>query len=47
MDIGGNIREAAGRLVGSKEQEAAELKHQARGKLQKGVGGLKVAVKKG
>jgi uncharacterized protein YjbJ (UPF0337 family) len=45
-DLGGKIQEEAGKLIGSKEQQAKGLKHQAEGKLQKGVGDLKEAVKK-
>jgi uncharacterized protein YjbJ (UPF0337 family) len=42
-DIGGKIQEEAGKLVGSKEQEAKGLRHQAEGKVQKSVGDLKAA----
>jgi uncharacterized protein YjbJ (UPF0337 family) len=45
-DIGGKVQEEAGKLVGSKEQQAKGLQKQAEGKLQKGVGDLKEAVKK-
>jgi uncharacterized protein YjbJ (UPF0337 family) len=45
-DIGGKIREEAGKLIGSSGQQAKGLKDQARGKLQKSVGDLKEAVKK-
>jgi uncharacterized protein YjbJ (UPF0337 family) len=45
-DLGGKIQEEAGKLIGSKEQQAKGLKHQAEGKLQKGVGEMKEAVKK-
>lgn len=44
-DIGGKIQEEAGKLVGSKEQQAKGLKHQVEGKVQKGVGDVKEAVK--
>ena len=44
-DLGGKIQEEAGKLIGSKEQQVKGLKHQAEGKLQKGVGDLKEAVK--
>jgi uncharacterized protein YjbJ (UPF0337 family) len=44
-DVGGKIQEEAGKLVGSKEQQAKGLKHQVEGKIQKGVGDLKEAVK--
>ena len=43
-DLGGKIQEEAGKLVGSKEQEAKGLRKQAQGKLQKAVGDLKEAV---
>jgi uncharacterized protein YjbJ (UPF0337 family) len=43
-DIGGKIQEEAGKLIGSREQEAKGLKRQAEGKIQKGVGDLKEAV---
>jgi len=53
-DLGGKIQEEAGKLVGSKEQEAKGLQHQLQGKVQKGIGDvkeaaseLKAAVKKG
>jgi uncharacterized protein YjbJ (UPF0337 family) len=53
-EIGGKIQEEFGKLVGSKEQEAKGLQHQADGKVQKGVGhvkeaasNLKDAIKKG
>jgi len=45
-DLGGKVREEAGKLVGSKEQQAKGLQKQVEGKLQKGVGDLKEAVKK-
>jgi len=44
-DLGGKIQEDVGKLIGSKEQQAKGLKHQAEGKLQRGVGDLKEAVK--
>ncbi|MGZ5040427.1 MAG: CsbD family protein [Usitatibacter sp.] len=44
-DIGGKIQEEAGKLVGSKEQQAKGLTHQVEGKVQKGVGDVKEAVK--
>ena len=44
-DLGGKIQEEVGKLTGSKEQQAKGLKHQAEGKLQRGVGDLKEAVK--
>jgi uncharacterized protein YjbJ (UPF0337 family) len=43
-DIAGKIQEEAGKLVGSKEQEAKGLQHQLEGKVQKGVGDVKEAV---
>jgi uncharacterized protein YjbJ (UPF0337 family) len=39
-DLGGKIQEEAGKLVGSKKQQAKGLQRQAEGKLQKGVGDL-------
>ncbi|CDG84733.1 CsbD family protein [Janthinobacterium agaricidamnosum] len=44
-DIGGKIQEEAGKLVGSKEQQAKGLLNQAEGKAQQQVGNLKEAVK--
>ena len=44
-DLGGKIQEEAGKLVGSKEQEAKGLKNQVEGKLQQRVGDVKEAVK--
>ena len=44
-DIGGKIQEEAGKLVGSSEQQAKGLNKQAEGKLQKGLGDAKEAVK--
>jgi uncharacterized protein YjbJ (UPF0337 family) len=46
-DIGGKIQEEAGKLIGSKEQQVKGLQKQAEGKLQKGVGDVKEALKKG
>ena len=43
-DIGGKIQEQAGKLLGSKEQQAKGLTRQVEGKVQKGVGDLKEAV---
>ena len=40
-DLGGKIQEEAGKLVGSKEQQAKGLKKQAEGKLQKTVGNVR------
>ena len=39
-DLGGKIQEEAGKLLGSKKQQAIGLQKQAEGKLQKGVGDL-------
>lgn len=44
-DIGGKIQEEAGKLVGNSEQQAKGLNKQAEGKLQKGLGDAKEAVK--
>lgn len=44
-DIGGKIQEEAGKLVGSKEQQAKGLMNQVEGKAQQQVGNLKEAVK--
>ena len=46
-DIAGKIQEEAGKLIGSKEQQAKGLEKQVEGKIQKGVGDLKETVKKG
>jgi uncharacterized protein YjbJ (UPF0337 family) len=46
-DLGGKVQQAAGKLVGSKEQQEKGRQKQAEGKLQKGVGDLKETVKKG
>lgn len=46
-DLAGKIQEEAGKLVGSKEQQAKGLEKQIEGKIQKGIGDLKEAVKKG
>lgn len=43
-DIGGKIQEEAGKLVGSKEQEAKGLANQAEGKVQGTYGDAKEAV---
>jgi uncharacterized protein YjbJ (UPF0337 family) len=43
-DIGGKIQEEAGKLLGSKEQQAKGLTKQVEGKVQKGVGDVKEAV---
>ena len=44
-DIGGKIQEEAGKLVGSKEQQAKGLLNQVEGKAQQQVGNLKETVK--
>ena len=36
-DMAGKIQEEAGKLVGSKKQQAKGLKKQAEGKIQKGI----------
>jgi uncharacterized protein YjbJ (UPF0337 family) len=44
--VGGKIQQKAGKLVGSKKQQAKGLKTQVEGKAQKRVGDLKEVVKK-
>ena len=44
-DIGGKIQEKAGKMVGSKEQQAKGMKHQAEGQSQQKAGDMKEAVK--
>ena len=44
--IGGKIQQKAGKLVGSKKEQAKGVRLQAEGKAQKRVGDLKEAVKK-
>lgn len=44
-DAVGKVQEEAGKLVGSKEQEAKGLSKQATGKAQKSVGDVKEAIK--
>jgi uncharacterized protein YjbJ (UPF0337 family) len=44
-DIGGKIQEEAGKLVGSKDQQAKGLMNQVKGKAQQQVGNLEEAVK--
>jgi uncharacterized protein YjbJ (UPF0337 family) len=44
-DLGGKIQEEAGKLVGSKEQQAKGLKNQVAGKMQEKVGDLKETIK--
>jgi len=41
----GKMQESAGKMVGSREQEARGLGKQAAGKVQKSVGDIKEAVK--
>ena len=44
-DVAGKVQEEAGKLVGSKEQEAKGLSKQIEGKTQKKVGDAKEVVK--
>ena len=44
-DIAGKVQEGAGKLTGSKEQEAKGLAKQVKGKVQSGFGDAKEAVK--
>ena len=44
-DIAGKVQEQAGRMVGSKEQQAKGLEKQVEVKVQKGVGDVKQSVK--
>jgi uncharacterized protein YjbJ (UPF0337 family) len=44
-DIAGKVQEEAGKLVGSKEQEAKGISKQISGKAQKGFGDAKQSVK--
>ncbi len=44
-DIAGKVQEEAGKLIGSKDQEAKGLGKQIEGKVQKGVGDIKEALK--
>ncbi|MEO7886653.1 MAG: CsbD family protein [Polaromonas sp.] len=44
-DTAGKAQEAAGKLVGSKEQQAKGLAKQAEGSVQKGYGDAKETVK--
>ena len=44
-DVAGKVQEEAGKLVGSKEQEAKGLSKQIAGKTQKSVGDVKEAIK--
>ena len=45
-DIAGKVQEEAGKLIGSKEQQAKGLKKQVSGKAEKAVGDVKEVVKK-
>lgn len=45
-DIAGKIQEEAGKLIGSKEQQAKGLEKQVEGKIQQGIGDLKETAKK-
>jgi len=44
-DIGGQIQEAAGDLVGNREQEVKGLKNQVEGKTQEKLGDAKEVIK--
>ena len=44
-DIAGKVQEEAGKLIGSKEQQAKGLSKQISGKVQKGVGDARQSVK--
>jgi uncharacterized protein YjbJ (UPF0337 family) len=44
-DLGGKIQEEAGKLTGSKEQQAKGLANQVEGKVQKGLGDAKETLK--
>lgn len=44
-DLGGKIQEEAGKLVGSKEQQAKGLVNQVEGKTQEKVGDAKEVIK--
>ena len=44
-DLGGKVQEEVGKLVGSTEQQAKGLKHEAEGKVQEHVGDLKENLK--
>jgi len=44
-DIAGKIQEGAGKLVGSKEQQAMGLDKQVEGKVEKSIGNAKEVVK--
>ena len=44
-DIAGKVQEGAGKLVGSKEQQAKGLNKQVEGKVEKSIGDAKEIVK--
>ena len=44
-NIGGNIKEAAGKLVGDEKLKAEGRADQAEGKVQNAVGGMKDAIR--
>ena len=44
-DLAGKVQEEAGKLVGSSTQQAKGLEKQVEGKLQKGLGDAKEAIK--
>lgn len=46
-NIGGNIKEAAGKLVGDEKLKAEGRADQAEGKVQNAVGGVKDALRDG
>ncbi|MES2980391.1 MAG: CsbD family protein [Pseudomonadota bacterium] len=46
-EVAGEIQEQAGKLVGSREQEAKGHAREQEGKIQKGVGDVKENVKDG
>ena len=43
-DVAGKVQEQAGKLVGSKEQQAKGLSKQISGKVQKGAGNVRQSV---
>ena len=44
-DVVGKVQEEAGKLIGSKEQQAKGLQKQVTGKMQKGLGNAEEAIK--
>lgn len=46
-DVAGKVQEEAGKLIGSKEQQAKGLLKQAEGKTQKGLGNVEEKIKNG